>query len=262
VPAVVNVTIERGAAISGTVSYDDGSPASGIVLSLLVRQKDSWRPIPSNPFEKSSPYAVADDRGQYRISGMPPGEYLLEAELNLMKAFYSIDGHGNTTGGQVSIASLAIYSGGKTRRRDAAPFTLTSGEERRGEDIQIPLSRLHTVRGNVVAAHDGHVLNGGELSLLYPDDRSVAGRASLNGDEDGFTFSFVPEGDYVLHVEGASDVEYRDAPNAPNSWPPSTTEAHTLRRYGAADQPVQVIGETTGLIVSVPDPPQPKVASP
>lgn len=260
-PAVVNVTIERGAAISGTVSYDDGSPATGVGLTLLVRQKDTWRHIPSNPFEKSSPYGRTDDRGQYRISGMPPGEYLLEAELNLMKAFYTIDEHGNTTGGQVSLASLAVYSGGKTRRADAAPITLTSGEERSGEDIQIPLSRLHTVRGNIIAAHDVHVLNGGRVSLLYPDDRSVAGQASLNGDEDGFTFSFVPEGDYILH-EGASDVEYRDVPNARNSWPSSTTEAHTLRQYGAADQPIQVIGEITGLIVSVPDPPQPKLQNP
>lgn len=259
---VVNVSIERGAAISGTVSYDDGSPASGITLTLLVRQKDTWRPIPSNPFEKSSPYGQTDDRGQYRISGMPPGEYLLEAQLNLMKAFYSIDAHGNTSGGEVSIGSFAVYSGGKTRRKDAAPFTLTSGEERRGEDVQIPLSRLHTVRGNIVAAHDGHVLNGGAVSLLYRDDRSSAGQASLTRDEDGFAFNFVPEGDYILHVEGAADVEYRDVPTTPNSWPPSTTEAHTLRRYGPADQPIQVIGETTGLIVSVPDLPQPRLTNP
>ena len=262
VPAVVNVEIERGAAISGTVTYDDGSPATGVGLTLLVRQKDTWRGIPSNPFEKSSPYGRTDDRGQYRISGMPPGEYLLQADLELMKAFYTIDEHGNTTGGQSSVASLAIYPGGKTRRADAAPITLTSGEERRGEDIQIPLSKLHTVRGNIVAAHDGHVLNGGRVALLYPDDRSVAGEASLNADEDGFTFSFVPEGDYILHVEDASDVEYRDVPNAPNAWPPSTTEPHTLRHYGAADQPVQVLGETAGLIVSVPDPQQPKLQNP
>jgi hypothetical protein len=261
-PTVANMTIERGAAISGSVSYDDGSPASGITLTLLVRRKDTWRPIPSNPFEKSSPYGRTDDRGQYRISGMPPGDYLLQAQLNLMKAFYMIDEHGNTSGGQVSMGSLAIYSGGKTRRKDATPFTLTTGEERRGEDIQIPLSRLHTVRGSIVASHDGHVLNGGEVSLLYPDDRSVAGQASLNADADGFTFSFVPEGDYILHVEGAADVEYRDVSNAPNSWPPSTTEARTLRRYAAADQPIQVIGETADLIVSVPDPPQPKLQNP
>ncbi len=37
-PASVNVSLERGAAVSGTIRYDDGSPASGVVVQLLVRR--------------------------------------------------------------------------------------------------------------------------------------------------------------------------------------------------------------------------------
>jgi len=148
------------------------------------------------------------------------------------------------------------------RAKDAAPFTITAGEERRGEDLQIPLSRLHTVRGNLVAAHDGHVVNGGKIWLLYADDKSVAGQTSLSSDDDGFTFSFVPEGDYILRVEEAADNEYRHMPNDSKSWSPPRTETRTLRRYGMAEQRVQVIGEMAGLIVTVPDAQQTKAQSP
>lgn len=106
------------------------------------------------------------------------------------------------------------------------------------------------------------MLNGGEVYLLYPDDQSEAGHTSLSADEDGFTFSFVPEGDYILRVDQASDNEYRQIPNAPNSVPPTRTETHTLRHYGPTQQPVQVLGETAGLIVAVPDPQDAKSQTP
>lgn len=137
-PVTVNVTIERGAAISGTVSWDDGSPAAGIRVSLLVHWKDQWMNVPSNPFEKWSYSAETDDRGEYRMSGLPPGEYLLEGEISVSKSSYFVSDNGSAGMSTASLYSLAIYAGGKTRRKDAVPFTITSGEERRGEDIQIP----------------------------------------------------------------------------------------------------------------------------
>lgn len=261
-PVNVNVTIERGAAVSGSVTWDDGSPASGVRLSLLVRWKDKWIHIPSNPFERSSFSGGTDDQGEYRISGLPAGEYLLEAQLNLSKTSYNVDDQGSASVSMASLYSLSVYSGGKMRAKDAAPFTITAGEERRGEDLQIPLSRLHTVRGNLVAVRDGHVVNGGKIWLLYADDKSVAGQTSLSSDDDGFTFSFVPEGDYILRVEEAADNEYRHMPNDSKAWSPPRTETRTLRRYGMAEQRVQVLGEMAGLIVTVPDAQQTKAQSP
>jgi len=55
------------------------------------------------------------------------------------------------------------YSGGKTRLKDAAPFTLSAGEERHGEDIEVPVSKLFTICGSLIAAKNGHALNGASL---------------------------------------------------------------------------------------------------
>jgi hypothetical protein len=250
---VVNATIERGAAVSGTVLYDDGSPASGLRLALLMRSKGQWIPVPSNPVENASFHGYTDDLGKYRISGLPAGEYLLEATLHLSKTMYKADEHGGTSMTMNQVYSLSIYSGGSTRRKDGVPFSITSGEERRGEDADIPLTKLHTVRGSLLAEHDGHLLNGGRLSLLYADDRSVAANTSLTKDDNGFRFSFVPEGDYILHVDEAADNEYREVQNSPGAWPQTRTETRTLRQYGPTDKPIHVSGDFTEVIVEVPD---------
>jgi hypothetical protein len=257
-PVGVNVTIERGAAVSGTVLYDDGSPASGIRVNLLTRVKDQWTAIVfSSPVSSSGFSAQTDDEGHYRLSGLPAGKYLLKAELRLSKTTYKIDEHGSSYSSG-SGYSLDIYSGNTTRQKDADRFALTPGEQRNGLDIEIPVSKLHTLRGNIVAARDGHVLNGGSLRLLYSDDKTMAANTSLAEDDDTFTFSFVPEGDYILRVDGATDVEYREILNGPGQWPPTHTESQVLHQYGSAEQPIHITGDLSGVTIAAPDLPPAK----
>jgi hypothetical protein len=253
-PVAVNLSIERGAAVSGTALYDDGSPAGGVRIAVLVRAKNDWTPLPSSPVASMSYSASTDDQGHYRISGLPDGEYLLEATLSIQGMYYNVNEQNGTSVGTWPIYSLSFYRGGSSRRKDGSPLKVTSGEEFAGQDMEIPLTRLHTIRGSILAAHDGHILNGGKLSLLYADDRSEAGRTSVSKDDNTFTFAFVPEGDYILRADGV-DNDYVEVPNSPDSWPPTHTEPKLLRSYGTAEQPIHVAGELTGITVSAPDPP-------
>jgi len=251
-PAAIDVTLERGAAISGMVIFDDGSAASGLEVHRLVRKKDEWVPMRSGPFEAYS-LARTDDRGAYRISGLPAQEYLIEVDFSLSQMTYEFDGHGYTGTSSSVGYSVPIYSGGRWRKRDAVPFSLVPGEDRAGADIQIPLSQLHTVRGAITAAHDGHVVNSGSVSLLHADDKSQAASTRLTKDDNGFSFSFVPEGDYILRVTGAADIEFEEIPNPPHSVPQTRTEEHMLHRYGETDQALHVDGEISELTVTVPE---------
>ncbi|HEY3703909.1 MAG TPA: carboxypeptidase-like regulatory domain-containing protein [Terracidiphilus sp.] len=254
-PVAVNVSMERGAAVSGTILYDDGGPAAGVRVSILVRTKGGWTKLPSSPVASQSYSAGSDDQGHYRISGLPAGEYLLEATLSIQGMYYNVNETNGTSVGTWPIYSLSFYSGGSARQKDAKPIAVTAGEEFGGQDLEIPLTRLHTVRGSIVGAHDGHILNGGKLSLLNADDRSEAGHASVSKDDNTFTFAFVPEGDYILRAEGV-DNDYLEVPNNyPNAWPPTHTEPKLLRSYGTAEQPLHVAGELTGISISAPDPP-------
>ena len=256
-PAVVDLTLQRGAAVSGTVLYDDGTPAAGLRVHLLVQHKDGqkqkWVEPRSGPVQEwTSAGFTTDDRGMYRMAGLPARVYLVSVDLSVKQTGFDLSPNGFGSA-NVSEFKIPVYSGSKLRARDAVPFTLKLGEERPGEDITVPLAKLHSVAGSLTAARDGHPLNGGTVRLLYEDDRSEAGTAKLGKDDAVWTLSFVPEGDYIVQAANGADVEYREF--FFNDWSTTEiyTEEHTLHQYGVAEQPLHVESEMQGLAIAVPE---------
>lgn len=90
-PVNIDVVLERGGAINGTISYDDGTPATGVEVSALIRNpqagKEPWTPfdrVPAHMWER----ILTDDRGSYRISGLPAGKYIVVAKLSASATFH------------------------------------------------------------------------------------------------------------------------------------------------------------------------------
>jgi hypothetical protein len=70
--ASINISLERGAAVSGTILFDDGSPAPGVGVQLLERKENKWLPVHNGAGDGMwSGNATTDDRGNYRIIGLP-----------------------------------------------------------------------------------------------------------------------------------------------------------------------------------------------
>ena len=66
----------------GTTLYDDnGSPAGSHAVQALIRRKDQWILFPFPPFDRSIPSVMTDDKGSYRISGLPAREYVVEVQV-------------------------------------------------------------------------------------------------------------------------------------------------------------------------------------
>jgi hypothetical protein len=256
-PVSVDVRLERGSAISGTVLFDDGSPASGLPVHALVRRKDgqkeTWSPLRSMPFATMG-NAYTDDLGHYRLTGLQPREYILEVVLEMQHMdLASAPGSGASSASTSSIASLSFYSGSATRKADAKPFTIAANEERSGEDITIPLAKLHTITGEIVAAHDGHPLNQGNVTLLDAGDESEVENSKLERPDGKFHLYFVPEGNYILRVYSAADVTYEDVPYPPGTMPPTHEVTHTIHDYGNADQPINIHDDAPTVVISVPE---------
>ena len=142
-PASTDVTLERGAAISGNITYDDGGPAGGLQVTVLSRMhqegKETWAPFKSLPGSEFQPDLHGRSRQlshQRPARGEIPGagnsrphaaNYLhipREHEYLLPQGGASI--------------SSTIYSGSTPRLKDAAGFSVDLGEERAGEDLRIP----------------------------------------------------------------------------------------------------------------------------
>ena len=257
-PVTIELILERGGAIGGTVTYDDGSPAVGVQVSALYRNaqagKASWTPfdrVPAGMWERIE----TDDRGNYRISGLPAGRYMIQATLSARKSITYISSHSTSSTENGPNSSLTVYSGSVPRTKDASSFSIALGEERSGEDIQIPISKLHTISGNFVSAQDGHVVNAGRAVLLRSDDKSVVAVAYATRDDSGFTFYFVYEGDYILSSSMSADVDFIELPQPVSDLPtPPPYESRPRHFYGAASMPLHVPGDMHDVTIAVPEP--------
>lgn len=250
--AHVEVRLERGAALSGSVRYDDGSPAPGVTPVLIQQDKDGkWKELATSilPFP-------TDDRGHYRFYGLPPGKYAVKATLPTIQASIGL--------GPTSVAmhmnsgdALVVYSGGVFRDKDVKPVEIGSGDETDGIDIVFPISGLHTVAGSVVAKSDNHPIDTGSVKLLDADTRAVLRNAML--DHDGnFRFNYVPDGSYTVQVTGAADMDKSAAGDGDSNdfaRMLNNMNRKTLKSYGDAEQPLMLKSDAPNVILQVPDPP-------
>lgn len=250
----INISLERAGAVSGSIVYDDGSPAPGVEVKLKQRKDGKWVPVQNVAGDGMGfGNAVTDDRGAYRITGLSAlKEVIVEANLSIQNSTLTFSKIGFGSSGGPAF-TFSFYSGNALRANEAKPFQLTMGEERPGEDITLPLSKLHKIRGVLVAKKDGHVLNDGSVTLLFSDDHSPLGSAQIAAGDQTFDFPFVPEGDYVVKVDFAADARFEYIPNPPGSVPSSITHKTVLHSYEATQVPLHVDSDRTELTVEVPD---------
>jgi hypothetical protein len=234
--ASIDIRLERGAAVSGTVRFDDGSPAVGIHVGPVHIVKSKTKSSNSSDFGVEGD-VVTDDLGHYRISGMHGGRYVVEALLSHVDLVQRASHDSAFSDMMRSV--LVVYSGDATRKSAALSFTLSPGEERTGEDITIPLSKLHTISGVVTAARDGHPINAGNLVLMSPEDKEVVADAEIASDGT-FQIEAVPEGSYILRVRDPHDTMRGSSDKITD-------------QYGGLEQPLKIESDVPNLALAVPE---------
>lgn len=242
----VNVSLKRGGVITGTVQYDDGSPAPGVTLGLVTRGKDGkWAQLSTSMVPVST-----DDRGQFRFYGLSAGDYAVKATLPVTQAMVGL--------GPSSLAmhmdlgdALVVYSGGAMRDKDIQPIELSDGQEVDGVTVTFPIHGLFTVGGTVEAKSDGHAVSLGTVELEYSDSKETIRSAMIQADGT-FQMNYVPQGSYVLKVTSAGDsAPGGDAGEGPLAALLSGKKP--VKEYGTAELPVNLSSDATGLVVQVPD---------
>jgi hypothetical protein len=206
--AHVDLRLERGAAVSGRIFFDDGSPAAGWTLSAI---KPKSQDVPGDAANAMMNQALAmsgaaqlfktDDLGYYRISGLAAGEYALRATLAATAIGISATNIGDGGSG----INLAVYTGDTFSRAYAKSIKIAAGEEHPGVDITIPAHSLHNLTGHVYAKADSHTLNMGTVGLTSKDNAALHLKAAIR-DDGSFHFEYLPSGGvYTVTVEDAAD---------------------------------------------------------
>lgn len=246
----ISVSIDRGAEIDGTMSYDDSSPAIGIRFAVLRKTAQShWIKIGSNGGDGWPSDAKSDGRGRYSIPDLPEGEYKVCALLPV----------------EDEDASPQFCFGGGFRIDKAEIVKVSAGETHTGVDIELPLDGLFTVAGNITAGTDAHTPSQATVHLLYADDREQARQTAMLKDG-SFNFEYVPAGNYILQITNAQDA----APSAPAQTAAGQTgdgsgaapqAAPGIHKYMDKETPLSVQDDMTDVQVTLAEPPPPQPAS-
>jgi len=171
----IDLKLARGGVVTGRVLDEEGEPLARAVVTVLrqqyLRGEKQLTPVGGDQ---------SDDRGQYRIFGLPPGDYYVSATAGGIEQIVrqvvgesgGIDQAAESTGYAPTYYPGVITAGDATRLKLAAAQELTS------IDFQVQIVPLATVKGVVV---------GGPANVvLVPEDGSAAGAlggalASLGG---------------------------------------------------------------------------------
>ncbi len=198
------------AVITGRVNNEDGDPMQRVEVAALRRpseeemEDEDARPRKTRMHRVAS--AETDDRGQYRIFGLKPGEYYLRAEDTFRPQGGMVVDDSYWLNRSLGSEYASVYYPGATQVSQAQVIPVKAGEEVQAD---IAMHRVKTVHiaGRVIGT------SGPAASTMVHLEAADLGDSDLNRgdttDEKGnFLIRNVPEGTYYV-------VAFQRQENAP-----------------------------------------------
>ena len=204
----VEIQMTPAAVITGRIVDERGEPVPHATVSAMRRQigpdgREGLRTVRRDN---------TDDRGEYRLFWLDPGEYIVSASASTSSA-----GATSVSGGLFLTSSnmeprtdeMAGFYPGVPDEALAAPVTVVAGEERAGVDIRMAAKTTFTVSGRVVSPGP---LRGFSMVRMRPavvSGGAIGALSSLFGglnagavDSQGnFTIRNVEPGAYIVEVQ-------------------------------------------------------------
>ena len=223
----LHLRLPRGGVITGTVLGPDGEPAPNVGVSILVSRFNPSRGE-RELIRVQSAFSMTDDRGVYRIFGLPAGSYLVTArppvtgppgqtdlqvlsQSEITEALREVDATRTSarpgmpaplrsraepgpTRPELSLAG--VFYPGTTMVERAMPIALATGEVRTGVNLDLEYVPLATISGSVP------VSPGVQTAVQIRPPAAGAGQLInmvTRPDESGrFSFRRIPPGRYTI----------------------------------------------------------------
>jgi hypothetical protein len=191
----LNVVIHvfRGSIITGSVENDDGQPVAAIKVWA-----SRLRPLSDGEMlQLPTQSAETDERGHYRITGLPPGLYIVFGYRSQSVG----EVHRTNSSGQDEIVKESgLYYPDAAGPGEAERFSLEAGEERFGIDLHLHLVPVTHITG-VVRFANGQSVPHAWVRLLPARHVVVEDSATVIAGTDGrFELTRVAAGDYEIVV--------------------------------------------------------------
>lgn len=248
--------LPRGSAITGRVLDEFGEPvAEAMVQAMRYQFVGGQRRL--TPTGRGG---QTNDLGQYRIFGLPPGEYYVSATVRSGGNFIALEGPGFAFGGEEeSTAYAPTYYPGTANPTEASRLSVAIGQETGSVDFAMLPVRTARITG--LALDSTGQPAAGAMVMLIP--RSLEGAFMRIGGSGGrvtkdgtFTLSNVAPGDYTLQIRTGGAMTMIAGDGTAN-FVMATTEMRTQEGPAAqrepefAQVPITVAGQDiTGLTVN------------
>jgi hypothetical protein len=180
--AARDFTLVKWGAVTGRVRDDYGDPVHGAMVTLLQMRYDRGRrrlaPVPVAP-------RATNDRGEFRIFAVPPGEYVVMARTP--DDAFDVSGYATTFYPGVLVGS------------EARSISLGLGGEADGVDFALVAAPTVRVSGRTLDS-SGKPTTQLRLSLMSKDNLTAPLQAAIEADG-SFALENVPPGPYVLRAD-------------------------------------------------------------
>lgn len=198
-------SMPRGSAISGRLVDEFGDPIADAVVSAMRSAWSGGR----RRLQSTGRTDMTNDLGQFRIYGLSPGEYYVNAafrggDMMAMEIAMSTMAGGVATGGPTgsnpNSGYAPTYFPGTANGAEAQKITLTVGQEAQNTDFALLPVKLAKIAGTVISS-EGKPVEGSMINAL-PRNSDGAGMmmaGSARTDKNGnFTIPNVSPGEYTL----------------------------------------------------------------
>jgi protocatechuate 3,4-dioxygenase beta subunit len=257
-----DVALPRGSVLAGRVVDEFGEAVAEADVTAMRMQYQNGR----RRLTPSGRNASTNDLGQFRIYGLPPGEYYVSATLRNMGTmmFDMLAGGGGAvagpSGSNQASGYASTYYPSTPNPGEAQRVAVAVGQELSSVDIQLQPVKLAKISG-VAVGSDGKPM-GGAMVMLMPSMRDAlmfGPNGTSRTDKDGnFTLNGITPGEYSLQVQsmggvfqtaaGGNVMAFAFAAND-GSGPAAGANAPQQREFGVAS--VNVAGEdVTGLVIT------------
>jgi hypothetical protein len=184
----VNINMIRGGVITGLVTNPKGEPMVGVPVHATVTNTQSASML---GFVSGGGISETDDRGIYRIYGLLPGQYTVNAGGK--GAF----GQFNANGFDIDVPTYYPSNA----RDTAVPVSVRSGDETTGIDIKYRGAAGHSLSGVVLGNIEASPAGGAVTIMLAHAATASVLSLEIAGVADprrAFSFNGVADGEYDL----------------------------------------------------------------
>jgi len=181
----VRINMVRGGVITGMVTNAKGEPMVGVPVHATISNSTSS----TFNFFTGAGVSETDDRGSYRIYGLLPGQYIVNAGGEGPFGRFTPSGFDR---------DVQTYYPSSTRDT-AVPVSVRSGDETTGIDIKYKGTEGHSLSGFVLGdIPPGGLNNAVTIMLVHAGTSTVVGLgiASVAEQRRAFSFNGVADGEY------------------------------------------------------------------